>query len=233
MICKETASAELSGPLRLRVQSRSRTRLRIAASIAFLFCACFKGVLDTIAPFSAKTPFFFGKELEEKIHPKIHSNSSNRNLVSSRPKSTLQGSALDDLRFSVRITNRNGNHISRFGALSSGVLVLIPDMHISRARSSVSTICPETWAHANGGIINGSVACVSEKKERFYGFLHFFVRFCVSLLPKWSAEKHKLSQNCAKMGKKRFFAIPPLYPLLRVTERQLRKVPSVPKPLRN
>ena len=40
----------LSGPLRLRVQSRSRTRLRIAASIAFLFCACFKGVLDTIAP---------------------------------------------------------------------------------------------------------------------------------------------------------------------------------------
>ena len=25
------------------VESRSRTRLRIAASIAFLFCACFKG----------------------------------------------------------------------------------------------------------------------------------------------------------------------------------------------
>ena len=43
---------ELSGPLRLRVQSRSRTRLRIAASIAFLFRACFKGVLDTIAPLS-------------------------------------------------------------------------------------------------------------------------------------------------------------------------------------
>ena len=42
----------LSGPLRLRVQSRSRTRLRIAASIAFLFRACFKGVLDTIAPLS-------------------------------------------------------------------------------------------------------------------------------------------------------------------------------------
>ena len=40
----------LSGPLWLRVQSRSRTRLRIAASIAFLFRACFKGVLDTIAP---------------------------------------------------------------------------------------------------------------------------------------------------------------------------------------
>ena len=43
---------ELSGPLRLRVQSRSRTRLRIAASTAFLFRACFKGVLDTIAPLS-------------------------------------------------------------------------------------------------------------------------------------------------------------------------------------
>ena len=42
----------LSGPLRLRVQSRSRTRLRIAASIAFLFRACFKGVLGTIAPLS-------------------------------------------------------------------------------------------------------------------------------------------------------------------------------------
>ena len=35
----------LSGPLRLRVQSRSRRRLR-------LFRACFKGVLDTIAPLS-------------------------------------------------------------------------------------------------------------------------------------------------------------------------------------
>ena len=33
-------------------QTRSRTRLRIAASIAFLFRACFKGVLDTIAPLS-------------------------------------------------------------------------------------------------------------------------------------------------------------------------------------
>ena len=42
----------LSGPLRLRVQSRSRTRLRIAASIAFLFRACLKGALDTIAPLS-------------------------------------------------------------------------------------------------------------------------------------------------------------------------------------
>ena len=42
----------LSGPLRLRVQSRSRMRLRIAASIAFLFRACFKEVLDTIAPLS-------------------------------------------------------------------------------------------------------------------------------------------------------------------------------------
>ena len=46
------AVVPLSGPLRLRVQSRSRKRLRIAASIAFLFRACFKGVLDTIAPLS-------------------------------------------------------------------------------------------------------------------------------------------------------------------------------------
>ena len=38
--------------LRLRVQSRSRTRLRIAVSVAFLFRACFKGVLHTIAPLS-------------------------------------------------------------------------------------------------------------------------------------------------------------------------------------
>ena len=33
-------------------QSRWRTRLRIAASIALLFCACLKGVSDTIAPLS-------------------------------------------------------------------------------------------------------------------------------------------------------------------------------------
>ena len=42
----------LSGPLRLSAQSRSRTRLRIAASIAFLLRACFKGVLDAVAPLS-------------------------------------------------------------------------------------------------------------------------------------------------------------------------------------
>ena len=42
----------LSGPLRFPVQSLSRTRLRIAASIAFLFRACFTGVLDIIAPLS-------------------------------------------------------------------------------------------------------------------------------------------------------------------------------------
>ena len=47
-----SSDGTLSGPLRLRVQSRSRTRLRIAASIAFLFRACFKGVLSTIAPLS-------------------------------------------------------------------------------------------------------------------------------------------------------------------------------------
>ena len=50
--CHQRGGHRLSGPLRLRVQSRSRTRLRIAASIAFLFRACFKGVLDTIAPLS-------------------------------------------------------------------------------------------------------------------------------------------------------------------------------------
>ena len=44
--------SSLSGPLRLRVESRSRTWLRIAASIAFSFRACFRGVLDTIAPLS-------------------------------------------------------------------------------------------------------------------------------------------------------------------------------------
>ena len=42
----------LSGPLRLRVQSRLRTGLWIAVSIAFLLRACFKGILDTIAPLS-------------------------------------------------------------------------------------------------------------------------------------------------------------------------------------
>ena len=35
----------LNGLLRLRLQSRPRMRLRIAASIAFLFCVSFKGVL--------------------------------------------------------------------------------------------------------------------------------------------------------------------------------------------
>ena len=49
---KQWKKLGLSGPLRLRVESRSRTWLRIAASIAFSFRACFKGVLDTIAPLS-------------------------------------------------------------------------------------------------------------------------------------------------------------------------------------
>ena len=39
----------LSGILRLRVQSPLRTQMRIAASIAFLFRACSKVDLDTIA----------------------------------------------------------------------------------------------------------------------------------------------------------------------------------------
>ena len=47
-------SYELSAPLRLRVQLQSRTRLKITASIAFLFRACFQGVLDTIAPLSRR-----------------------------------------------------------------------------------------------------------------------------------------------------------------------------------
>ena len=51
----DTPPSKLSGPLRLRVLSRSRTRLRIAASIAFLFRACFKEVLDTLVHHNAAT----------------------------------------------------------------------------------------------------------------------------------------------------------------------------------
>ena len=52
VLLQSVESTSPSGPLRLRVQSRSRTRLRIAASIAFLFRAYFKGVLDTVASLS-------------------------------------------------------------------------------------------------------------------------------------------------------------------------------------
>ena len=57
-------SCLISGPPRLRVQSRSRTRLRIAASIAFLFRACFKGILDTIAPQGGPNPVFLNPVFE-------------------------------------------------------------------------------------------------------------------------------------------------------------------------
>ena len=70
------------------------------------------------------------------------------------------------------------------------------------------------WVHANGGIINGGVACVCTK---WRVFVHFcaFLRFCVCVsarisLPQWAAEKHKFAQNSAKLCKKRFYAIPPL-----------------------
>ena len=60
-ICKPMAPVGLSGPPRLRVQSRSRTQWRIVASIAFFFCACFKRVLDTIAP-QSRLSFLGGLE---------------------------------------------------------------------------------------------------------------------------------------------------------------------------
>ena len=58
------------------------------------------------------------------------------------------------------------------------------------------------WVHANGGIINGGVACVCAEWRvfaHFCAFLHFFVHFCV---PKWPAEKRKFAHNRAKMCKK-------------------------------
>ena len=67
--------------------------------------------------------------------------------------------------------------------------------------------------HANGGIINGGVACVCAKWRvfvHFCAFLRFLVRFCAFFLPKWPAEKRKFAHNRAKMCKKRFYAIPPL-----------------------
>ena len=68
-----------------------------------------------------------------------------------------------------------------------------------------------SWVRANGGIINGGVACVCAKWRvfvHFCAFLRFSVRFF--LLPKWPAEKRKIAHNRAKMCKKRFYAIPPL-----------------------
>ena len=68
----------------------------------------------------------------------------------------------------------------------------------------------KTWVHANGGIINGGVACVCAK---WCVFAHFCAFLCVSVrffLPKRPAEKRKFAHNRAKMCKKRFYAIPPL-----------------------
>ena len=72
--------------------------------------------------------------------------------------------------------------------------------------------------HANGGIINGSVACVGANYGAFLlSFLRvsaiFFVFctfLCVFFPPKWPAKKREFVQNPAKMCKKRFCAIPPL-----------------------
>ena len=67
------------------------------------------------------------------------------------------------------------------------------------------------WVHANGGIINGGVACVGTEWRVFVCifrvFCAFFVRF---FLPKWPAKKRKFAHNPANMCKKRFYAIPPL-----------------------
>ena len=53
------------------------------------------------------------------------------------------------------------------------------------------------WVHANGGIINGGVACVCAKGRVFVqlcAFLRFFVRFCAFCPAKMACRK---AQNCA------------------------------------
>ena len=68
------------------------------------------------------------------------------------------------------------------------------------------------WVHANGGIINGVVACVCAKWRVFAHFCMFLRFLCVSVrffVPKWPAEKRKFAHNRAKMCKKRFYAMPP------------------------
>ena len=68
------------------------------------------------------------------------------------------------------------------------------------------------WVYANGGIINGGVACVCAKWRVFVHFARFCAFLCVSVrffLPKWPAEKREFAHNRAKMCKKRFYAIPP------------------------
>ena len=69
------------------------------------------------------------------------------------------------------------------------------------------------WVHANGGIINGGVACVGAEWRVFVHFSRFGAFLCVSVrffLPKWPAKKRKFAHNPAKMCKKRFYAVPPL-----------------------
>ena len=79
------------------------------------------------------------------------------------------------------------------------------------------------WVHANGGIINGGVACICAKWCAFMHFcavLRFFVRFCAFFFcqngQQKSANLHIIVQKCAKTA---FMQYPLwLYPLLRVTE---------------
>ena len=71
---------------------------------------------------------------------------------------------------------------------------------------------PEFWVHANGGVINGGVACVCTNWR-------VFARFCAFLLAKMACRKSRIWHNRAKMCKKRIYAIPPLVtPPLRLTE---------------
>ena len=58
-----------------------------------------------------------------------------------------------------------------------------------------------TWVHANGGIINGGVACVCAKWcafVHFCAFLRFFVRFCAFFPTKRACKK---AQICAEFWK--------------------------------
>ena len=66
--------------------------------------------------------------------------------------------------------------------------------------------------HANGGIINGGVACVCAKWCVFVHFcacLRFFLCISVRLSYQDGLQKSaKFAQNFAKCAKKRFYAIP-------------------------
>ena len=71
-----------------------------------------------------------------------------------------------------------------------------------------------TWVHANGGIINGGVACVCAKwrflciSARFCVF--FFAFLCVFAYQNGLQKKHKFVQNSAKMCAKSAFMQYPL-----------------------